>query len=311
MSLCKTCCLFCAMLLLQSCSVEFEPFADSETYYTIAGYLDTDRAQQVVRVIPIRDVVQRPDSAFASVPSVRSLDLNSNDSIEWRDSVVVLDDGSAGLVFVADFRPIPTHRYRLSVRGNRGETTAEVTVPATPANAALVHTIAYPSVINYPLFWPGADEIIAVDVFYAVRASPPRGPAEALWFSYDGERRGKREAGDWRTDLLLAEDRAAISKVLETSDDVLLDCLILRISQSNSGWQPPPGGVFDADVLVQPGVFSNVSNGLGWFGAVSRASRFLVPINIPPNVLDGVRYLAIDRTEEYCLELADSAWQDR
>jgi len=34
----------------------------------------------------------------------------------------------------------------------------------------------------------------------------------------------------------------------------------------------PPGGVFDPEILVQPGVFSNVENGYGFIGSTGRFS---------------------------------------
>ena len=47
---------------------------------------------------------------------------------------------------------------------------------------------------------------------------------------------------------------------------------------ANAEWDPP-GGVFDADVLVQPGTLSNVENGFGFVGAGYRLSSTWIPLD--------------------------------
>ena len=41
----------------------------------------------------------------------------------------------------------------------------------------------------------------------------------------------------------------------------------LQIRMLDSGWDPP-GGIFDPEILAQPGALSNVENGYGYFGSV-------------------------------------------
>lgn len=43
----------------------------------------------------------------------------------------------------------------------------------------------------------------------------------------------------------------------------MLNSLQLRLIVASEDWNPP-GGIFDAEVLVDPGVLTNVENGFGY-----------------------------------------------
>src|SRR5690606_41544980 len=43
----------------------------------------------------------------------------------------------------------------------------------------------------------------------------------------------------------------------------------VRLTMSDDAWRPP-GGVFNPDILVQPGTFSDVEHGFGFFGSVNQ-----------------------------------------
>ena len=43
--------------------------------------------------------------------------------------------------------------------------------------------------------------------------------------------------------------------------------LVLQVSVLDANWDPPQG-VFDPEILAQPGVLSNVKNGFGTWGGV-------------------------------------------
>lgn len=288
------------------CTVEFEPFADSDKFYTVAGFLDTDAAVQIVRVIPIRQSIDRPDS-IADVPTVSTLDLMSGDRVVWTDSLVVLDDGSQGLIYRARFRPLPEHTYRLDVEGDRGTTKVEVVVPAVSLTATPTNAVPFPSASNFPVSWPGVSNVIAVDVFYDAVPTVGAQTRASLWIPYEHLHRGQLVDDNWTFDMRLLEDRTILSKLTGTTGELALGCLVLRVTEPSAGWQPPPGGVFDRDVLIQPGVFSNVTDGLGWFGAVTRTSYAWPIINIDRNILGSLDYLATERTAESCLQLADDA----
>lgn len=50
----------------------------------------------------------------------------------------------------------------------------------------------------------------------------------------------------------------------------------MEIFAASASWNPP-GGVFDYELLAQPGTMSNVNNGFGFVGAGVEASITWVP----------------------------------
>ena len=65
-------------------------------------------------------------------------------------------------------------------------------------------------------------------------------------------------------------DKQVLDTLLSV-DEVALAGLGMEITVLDEAFVPP-GGVFDLEVLVQPGAFSNVENGFGFIGSVGRFS---------------------------------------
>jgi hypothetical protein len=82
----------------------------------------------------------------------------------------------------------------------------------------------------------------------------------------------REEGGNWRVDIDLRKDfvtmRDSLMELHVWRPDfgAYIALLTLRMDVVNEEWDPP-GGLFDPDVLVQPGSFSNVVNGFGFVGA--------------------------------------------
>lgn len=296
------------LVMVGGCSTDLEPFAESEAYYTIAGYLDTGVDTQILRVVPIRGALERPVDSVDERPTVSTTRLDDGVRTVWRDSVVTLDDGSAGLVYVARFDPLPGNRYRLEVTGERGTTHAEVLVPTTAFDSSTVRTSQFPSLIDYPIFWPGIRDVIATDVFYQFSAGAR---VYRKWVLYQGDDRGKLESDTWRFIVRFIRDREVMTEVSGSSGELALSCMVVRLGVTSPGWQPPPGGVFDPALHIQPGVFSNVADGLGWFGAVTRVSVAWPLINVDHQMLSGVSLLPSPATASVCNTLAreTSPWE--
>lgn len=290
------------------CSTDLSPFADSEAHYTVAGYLDTGTSNQVIRVVPIRGALQRPVDDIEERPVVSTTELQSGDRTVWRDSLVTLDDGNAGLAYVARFDPLPGRRYRLEISGDRGTTHAEVLVPETAFDSSAVRTIEFPSLIYFPVFWPGVNDVIASDVFYRFSAG---GRVFNKWIRYQGEDRGQLDSDAWRFIVRFIRDREVMTEVSGSSGELSLSCMVVQLGVTSEGWQPPPGGVFDPSLHIQPGVFSNVENGLGWFGAVTRVRVAWPLINVDHQMLSGASLLPAPADAADCIAWAreTSPWE--
>lgn len=266
---------------LVSCESNFEPFAESDLTFTILGFLDTATDVQHVRIVPLRQVVDRggPDSIDARVTTT---DLENGEVVVWRDSVIQFADQSYGHVFSAPFRAEPDHRYRIDVeRSDGARSSAETRVPQRPVDPDSVYGVENESGVFAPLFWPGVSRVIDADLSYYVNRMsctsggfPPPETAKIAFVRYTGSNMGMIEDNNWRLDMNLRDDRDIVNDTLgfgSIDNCVVIYKLLVRLAVPSEDWEPP-GGVWDEELLIQPGTFSNVTGGLGWFGSVARTT---------------------------------------
>ncbi len=114
--------LLLALGLLSACEESVDPFLETDRYFTLFGYLDTDLDTQYVRVIPLRRLVETPPPGPLDA-TVVSTDLVTGERVVWRDSVVTFANGRTGNVFYGVFNPHLGHRYKLEVADAQGRTT--------------------------------------------------------------------------------------------------------------------------------------------------------------------------------------------
>lgn len=255
-------------VVIGGCETSFEPFVEGEQYFTVMGYLDSAADTQFVRVVPVRRVLDRSQPVPIDA-AVVTTDLTTGEQVAWRDSLFQFRDSTYGHVFWAAFRPEPEHRYRIEVQRSDGATTtAETTLPPL-ADTAGVHSVLNRGPFFQPLIWPGVTNVIDVDVRYIVQVTA--GPPTELFIRYVDDDRGSLRAEGWWAEFHLAEDKKTLNDlyVIPGDDPIPLYSLSMRIAVPSADWQPP-GGLWDPNVLVQPGTFSNVMNGLGFWGSVTR-----------------------------------------
>jgi hypothetical protein len=119
---------------LSACDNTIEPLVeDGGSSYAIHGFLDMRSERQVIRVESLRATVLADTEGLTGVEVVTS-DLMTGQFNVWSDSLVTLDDGSEGVLYYADFKPIAGHEYRVQV-GREGEIKASATtlVPSSPS----------------------------------------------------------------------------------------------------------------------------------------------------------------------------------
>ncbi len=126
--------LFLFLLLFSvatGCSDRFDPFVESDQTFALYGLLDARQGTQFMRVQPI---TERAGDAGTVDARVTSTDLATSETIVWRDSLVQLDEGVPGTVFLADFQPFVGRVYRIEATrpADGATTTAEVRLPAEP-----------------------------------------------------------------------------------------------------------------------------------------------------------------------------------
>lgn len=259
------------LTISSGCDESVDPFVESDRYFSVFGALDMKADTQYVRVIPLDTSLvvseQGPIDARVYVT-----DLNTNRTVEWRDSLFVFRDDSRGHVFYAPLRIQPEHTYRLEVVRSDGATsTAETTVPAIPsAEIDEVTLLVYSSgrieaVQN--VTWSGVNRAPAtVEMWYRFSGSPRSGFLD-IRIDYPTADQAPSDPG-WTVVTQLSEDREQIVETIRPEDYLFLG-MGMRLVLFDDRFLPP-GGVFDPDILSQPGTFSNVDNGFGFVGSVGR-----------------------------------------
>ena len=293
--------LLCAVslsLFLGACEESVNPILESDQQFTLFGTLDMELDTQYVRVIPIRPTLAGAERAPLNV-TFTSTDLVAGDVITWRDSLVNFSDGSFGHVFYTPLRLRPGHRYRVEVRSPDSDivTSAETTLPAEPQAVVMPEEIGFILTTqvraSQQILWQGlSQEPYSIEQWYRfftledfsfrdvqLPYVPLNGPVEG-------------QADTWEITLNLVRDRDTMETFIELTESISLAGLGLRITLLDEAFVPP-GGVFDPDVLSQPGTLSNVENGFGFVGSVG---RFSVEWLLADTSAKALRYIPVNAT---------------
>lgn len=262
------------LLSLTSCSDTFlDPFENDGRYYSLYGFIDASETVHHLRVIQVTRFAEeiladRPDTRNFDA-QVTTTDLTSGETTRWTHQLRQLSDGSYGHIFTGRFLARQGRTYRLEILRSDGKmTTAETTVPRFPT------TIPNPDRLFFP-YEASPDSSFSARVILPDIASPWD---MTLFYDLQGlnvevpyGRVGSRTAdGGWAFDVDMQRDSPLMRSFLNLgpADPLpLLHAITLQIRALDSNWDPP-GGVFDPEILAQPGVMSNVVDGYGFFGSV-------------------------------------------
>ena len=276
-----------AGLMLTGCEENVNPFRDEARYFTLFGALDMNSDSQFVRVTPIRQEVEFDESAPIDAV-VTTFDLTDGTVVEWTDSLFTFDDGSQGHVFFAPLRIQPEHTYRMEVERSDGIiASAETTVPSLPV--AVVDPISNGGalLVTQSVRWLGVEDApFNVETFYRFLSSPGA-PFTDVSIEYASNNSASNTANGWQFRVDLSADKDKIIEVIPQPDKLTFMGIGMGITVLDEQFDPP-GGSFDPEVLVQPGVFSNVENGFGFVGAMG---RFTVEWIIPDEVVRNLGYV--------------------
>ena len=263
-----------ASVLLTGCEDSVNPFVEEDRYFTVFGYLDTAPDQQFVRVIPLRTDFAAADETQIDA-TVTTTELDSGQTTAWRDSVITFPDGTVSHVFHAGFRPIPGRTYELTVsRADGKQSKARTTIP-TVTGVELDSPTQSTSFVFQKIRWTDIDfPPFRVEVWYRFLNFGPGQPFLDAVIPYGnvGEEYGKFvQDNKWEVLVRLTSDKEDVTKELGISDDAqpFLMSVGMRLTMTSAEWRPPDG-VFDEEILVQPGTFSNVEGGFGFFGSVNQ-----------------------------------------
>lgn len=256
--------------LLSGCSESVEPNLGIDRPFTIWGLFNPRADTQAARLFTIESDIQLITSAPIDA-TITSTDLATGEVRVWQDSVVQLADGTYRHVYWSAFRAEHGHTYRLEARRSDGAaSSATVTVPMPAALRILPPSVddvrqAVQSVLveGTPPSLPRIDvayEIFGLDPLLenGVVITIPYANREVI--RSEGRRLDIDVGEDFRTITLVLEERGVRPQPLGLRD------MTIRVHVGDAGWVSPSGS-FDPDVLVEPGVLTNVENGFGFVGA--------------------------------------------
>lgn len=263
------------VLLLGACDEPLEPIVGTERPYTIYGFLTPSKDTQSVVVIPIRDRLDPGEPTTIIDAQVRSMDVGTGEVVDWKDSLVVFDNSSQrrrfSHVYWAPFRAVHNHTYRLEVERSDGAlSTAETLVPPEPVAEVEAPRFFGQSVASQRVVWSHAKRLLNVTVRYTAHVEAEL--LKTIEIPYQSE----VEEGHPVVEIDLKADFNTITKAFPEGGAVALDTVLMNVFSVNEAWDPP-GGVFDLDLLVQPGTFSNVENGFGFVGSAVGAEVGWLP----------------------------------
>ena len=257
-----------ATLLFSACETYVDPVIDTDIPYTMYGFFNPTSDTQAVRIYPVDGILERGDASPLDAV-VTAINLSNGLQVAWRDSVVTYRDGEIGHVYWGRMSVAYEGRYRLEVRRSDGVVTAvEADVPPLTEGQPDDGNLSRPTLpIN--VLWPDAPNLIDISVVYETS----NGNYEVLYGQEQIETsEGRVVVVNFRQDAAnIIQDGAFLG-----FQRAILYRMRMSLVVTNSEWTPP-GGVFDPEVLVERGVFSNVDNGYGFVGGGYRAEVEWVP----------------------------------
>jgi len=275
-------------LFTTGCEDSVNPFIEDDRFFSIYGYLDTGSDQQYARVVPLRTLIGASDDTTIDAV-VTTTARESGQTVAWRDSVIQFNNGITGHVFHAPFRPVPGWTYDFVVERSDGATTrAATTIPLAP-NVIINPPLTVVTNTRQIVLWEDIDFApFRVEVWYRFINARPNEPFLNAVLTYTDAKFGTIRPEGFEVNVLLTNDRKEVADALGVSEDARLALLGvgMRVTMSDEQWRPP-NGVFDPEVLVQPGTFTNVENGFGFIGSVN---QYTVEWTLEPAVVERIGY---------------------
>jgi len=276
-----------------ACEEDVVAVLDTGQPFTLFGLITTQLDTQWVRVFPIDDRLEI-DSQEILDARIESTDLQTGDFRVWRDSLLLDEEGKMTHAFYAPFRAEFGHTYRLeAIRSDDIKSHVEVKVPVE-ADVIIESPVQAGFVLQPVTIQPAVPQLFDLKIKYNVQykrifpadpMNPIAGPDTVLWpevyyFSYEGKQT-KSEDG-WRVSFNLTDDYQKMLDLiprehwLPQPPVMFLRNMEIHVIVADESWDPP-GGSLDPEVLLQPGVMSNVENGFGFIGAGYRIKRDWIP----------------------------------
>lgn len=255
-------CLLVIILALCSagCEESVNPVLEDGRPFSMYGFFNARSDTQAVRVYANDRILARlePDPLDARLTVT---DMTTGDAFALRDSVVRFASGGAGHVFWGLFQTHYEHRYRMeATRSDGAMASVEVVMPPL-VQASIQDPIIHMRFVRIPVVWDNAPRLNNIRVVYTTNFG-------RHLYRYPLDQ--STESGGQLVVINLSGDaneifRSAVRSGVRVAD-LRLRTVEMHVLVSSEGWEPP-GGLYDPELLIEPGTFSNVENGFGFVGA--------------------------------------------
>jgi len=276
-------------LVQMGCEEKVDAIIGDDRPYTIWGLLDAGADTQRVRVIPITTELGIPQGENLDA-QVFSTNLETNERREWQDEYIEFSNGTFGHVFWSAFTPEILSSYKLEVVRSDGATSSAVVELPDSIFVDLPDGAEQRRRVDMRISGPGSN-LIQANLNYQTFSLPPGNPWPAgtppsqsvqLPVNIDYVSELERSSAGFEVELDISRDFQAIRQEFEFNClnplTIGVSWLTFTVFVGDPMWLPP-GGEFDERILAQPGVLSNVDNGLGFVGAGYGAEARWFPSN--------------------------------
>ena len=265
-----------ALLLLVclclGCEDEISPFNTIDFPFTVWGLVNPQADTHAVRVFTIETTLElTPEQSLDAIASIIEVEKGIRHVLV--DSVTALPNGDFRHTYWSTFDVQHGELYRVEVERSDGLVTrsSNVRVPDPVIIGAPEPTEFQVQDLILPVVIEGnPPSMPRIDVTYNTFSADPMGVRmvdNPVTISYVSAPRLENETVSFEIDL--QEDFVRIREdfnAKEIRGQICTDNINIEIHVGNEEWQSPIG-VFDPNVLVEPGTLSNIENGFGFFGA--------------------------------------------
>lgn len=265
--------------VLTGCEESVNPVLGTDQRFTVYGFISPLADTQAVRIFSIDDRLEitRAEPLDASVYSDTP---GGAGRIVWRDSIVTFPDESIGHVYYGVFRPDFDQNLTFVVESPDGTLTqADVRTPPR-SDPALGEIISAPANVLISIDWTNAPRILETRLVYHLKS---RILGDSRIFEktvvLPAGQVTEGPGGHLRVTVRPAVDIGQLFTILSLRpgvDELSLESIDVQAFVAGDSWSPPTGG-FNPELLVQPGTFTNITNGFGFLGTGYYDSYEYVP----------------------------------
>jgi hypothetical protein len=269
-------------ILGAGCDTDVNPVLGTEQPFTLYGLLSPQLDTQRVLVFPVAERLER----LTEMPldaEFRWIDTETGASNVWQDSLIRQPDGSFVSMYWWEGAAEYGRTYDLRVTGGSGQGETQVTVEVPGESVIEIQPPNPVSNTVVPVFVRGdVPNLLKLELEYGFDyVQTGIGPTlESLIIPYAEQ--ATRVTDGWLIQVNLGRDFRTVrefiraQRPIELAAGIKLRGIQIRFLAASADWSPP-NGVFDPEVLVQPGTMDNVNNGFGFVGAGYRVLRGWLP----------------------------------